>query len=232
MAHIRRSKRPWHEDLDVMPRNPREYHNFTVSDQAHVIAGDVHYNTVNHRGYDISVGATHECTSRTDSRLADIILNSLHFPGMERYHQRPLDNHPGTFDWLFDQGSRLHVCDFEDPWRPGHCDSEQECNMVEEELRKHASKLQTWLETSDDIFWVQGKAGSGKSTFMKFFFEHEQTQLHLQRWVDGDVIAAAFFFWRAGSSELEKSYLGLLRGLLYQVLQEHPQLIELVLPQR
>ena len=50
MAHIQRSKRPWHEDLDVMPRNPREYHNFTVSDQAHVIAGDVHYNTVNHRG--------------------------------------------------------------------------------------------------------------------------------------------------------------------------------------
>ena len=104
--------------------------------------------------------------------------------------------------------------------------------MVEEELRKHASKLQNWLETSDDIFWVQGKAGSGKSTFMKFLFEHEQTQLYLQRWADGDVIAAAFFFWRAGSSELEKSYLGLLRGLLYQVLQERPQLIELVLPQR
>jgi hypothetical protein len=88
------------------------------------------------------------------------------------------------------------------------------------------------LETSDDIFWVQGKAGSGKSTFMKFLFEHEQTQVHLQRWAGGDVIAAAFFFWRAGSSELEKSYLGLLRALLYQVLQERPELIELVLPQR
>lgn len=50
MAHIQRSKRPWREVLDVMPRNPREYHNFTVSDQASVIAGDVHYNIVNHRG--------------------------------------------------------------------------------------------------------------------------------------------------------------------------------------
>ena len=56
--------------------------------------------------------------------------------------------------------------------------------------------------------------------------------MHLQRWAGGDVIAAAFFFWRAGSSELEKSYLGLLRALLYQVLQERPELIELVLPQR
>jgi hypothetical protein len=50
MAHVQRSEQEWHEDLDVTPRNPREYHNFTVSDQARVIAGDVHYNTVNHRG--------------------------------------------------------------------------------------------------------------------------------------------------------------------------------------
>jgi len=151
---------------------------------------------------------------------------------MERYHQRPLENHPDTFDWLFNQQLRLHVCDFEGFWRPGQCDSEHECNLVEAELRKHASKLQAWLEASDDIFWVQGKAGSGKSTFMKFLFEHEQTRVHLQRWAGGDVIVAAFFFWRAGSSELEKSYIGLLQGLLYQVLQERRELIELVLPQR
>lgn len=50
MAHIQRSERVWHEALDVRPRNSREYRNFTVSDQASVIAGDVHYNTVNHRG--------------------------------------------------------------------------------------------------------------------------------------------------------------------------------------
>jgi hypothetical protein len=67
---------------------------------------------------------------------------------------------------------------------------------------------------------------------MKFLFEHEQTQVHLQRWAGGDVIAAAFFFWNAGSSELEKSHFGLLRGLLYQILQECPELIELVFPQR
>jgi hypothetical protein len=182
--------------------------------------------------YDISDGATQECQPDTNSRLVDIILESLHFPGMERYHHRPLESHPGTFDWLFDQRSRFHVCDFESPSRPGQCGSEQECDQVEAELRRHASKLQTWLETSDDIFWVQGKAGSGKSTLMKFLFEHEQTQVHLQRWAGGDVIAAAFFFWRAGSAELEKSYLGLLRALLYQVLQERPELIELVLPQR
>lgn len=151
---------------------------------------------------------------------------------MERYHQRPLENRPDTFEWLFDQRSQLHVCDFEGLSRPGQCYSEHECNLFEAELRKHASKVQTWLKTSNHIFWVSGKAGSGKSTLMKFLFEHQQTRLDLRYWAGGDVIVAAFFCWRAGSSELEKSYLGLLRGLLYQVLHERPEMIELVLPQR
>jgi hypothetical protein len=151
---------------------------------------------------------------------------------MERYHQRPLESHPGTFDWIFDPQSRLHVCDFAGPRRPGRCYSELQCQQVEEDLRKHASRFQTWMETSDDTFWVQGKAGSGKSTFMKFLFEHEQTQEHLRHWAGGEVITAAFFFWAASSSELETSYLGLLRGLLFQVLQEKPELIELVFPKR
>lgn len=30
MVHVQRSKRTWHEDLDVMPRNSRGYHNFMV----------------------------------------------------------------------------------------------------------------------------------------------------------------------------------------------------------
>lgn len=67
---------------------------------------------------------------------------------------------------------------------------------------------------------------------MKFLFEHQQTRVHLRDWAGGDIVAAAFFFWGAGSSELKKSHLGLLRRLLYQVLQERPELIELVLPQR
>lgn len=67
---------------------------------------------------------------------------------------------------------------------------------------------------------------------MKFIFEHEQTQVYLRRWAGGEFVAAAFFFWAAGSSELEKSYFGLLRGLLFQVLQERPDLISLILPER
>jgi hypothetical protein len=175
--------------------------------------------------------------SRTHNLLtanfAEIIMDSLHFQGMEHYHERPLESHPGTFDWIFDQESRLHRCDFNiAPWEHGRCATEQECHETETNLRKHATKLETWLETSGDIFWVSGKAGSGKSTFMKFSFEHDQTQVCLRRWSNGKVVMAAFFLWGASSSELEKSYIGLLRALLHQILLECPGLIQQVLPER
>jgi hypothetical protein len=158
-------------------------------------------------------------------------MDSLHFQGIKRYHQCPLESHPGTFDWIFDQQSRLHRCDFTMDQQHGECATEQECHQVENDLRKHTTKLRMWLETSGDIFWVNGKAGSGKSTFMKFLLEHDQTQVCLRRWSNGNVIMAAFFFWGSSSSELERSYIRLLRALLHQILLECPELIRHVLPE-
>jgi hypothetical protein len=98
-------------------------------------------------------------------------------------------------------------------------------------MREHGEKLQTWLQSSNDIFWIYGKAGSGKSTLMKFLFEHKQTRVHLDNWAHGNVTIAASFFWSAGS-ELEKSNAGLLRAFLYQVLDQHPELTRVIFPER
>jgi hypothetical protein len=98
-------------------------------------------------------------------------------------------------------------------------------------MREHVDRLQQWLQSSNDIFWIYGKAGSGKSTLMKFLFEHEQTRVHLDTWAHGKVTIAASFFWSAGS-DLEKSHVGLLRALLYQILDQHPELIQLIFPER
>jgi hypothetical protein len=166
----------------------------------------------------------------------DAILQSLHFDGIERYLKRPLNTHPGTFEWLFDPSLCRHKCERCAPRGSGHpwiSDrySACGCRKIEREMRKHIDKLQQWLQSSNDIFWIYGKAGSGKSTLMKFLFEHEQTRVHLDRWAHGDVTIAAAFFWNAGS-ELEKSKLGLLRALLYQIMYQHPDLIQLVFPRR
>jgi hypothetical protein len=199
MAHEQHFQRVSLERACAPSRAPdvsrRDYRDITVRDHGRMIAGDVYgnvqINAVDHRSM-FWTSDTHSypnCVLTTS--FVWTIVDSLHFPGMERYHQMPLESHTGTFNWIFDQESRLHDCDFSVAWyerRPGWCWSEQDCHQVEENLRKHASRLRTWLESSDDIFWVQGKAGSGKSRFMKFLFEHDQTRACLRRWSNGNVI--------------------------------------------
>ncbi|KAK8108438.1 hypothetical protein PG984_014239 [Apiospora sp. TS-2023a] len=82
-----------------------------------------------------------------------------------------------------------------------------------------------WLENHNGIFWVYGKPGSGKSTFMKFLCGNEDTRNCLQRWAgEKGLIIAKFFFWNAGSN-LQKSQEGLLRSLLFEILRQCPELM-------
>lgn len=77
----------------------------------------------------------------------------------------------------------------------------------------------TWLRERDNIFRVKGKAGSGKSTLMKFICIHPRTTEHLQAWAGGEkIITAKYFFWNAGT-ELQRSYNGLMRSLLFDILR-------------
>lgn len=163
-----------------------------------------------------------------DFLASDTILDSLYFDGMERYHDRPLDNHPGTFDWLFDEHSERLLCNRCSKLNDWYDSQVCECHR----LKEYATRLRNWLETSEEIFWIHGKAGSGKSTFMKFLLENDQTQRCLRKWAGKEVLTAAFFFWKAGSDKLEKSQEGLLRALLYQILQQHPELVSSTFPVR
>jgi hypothetical protein len=83
-----------------------------------------------------------------------------------------------------------------------------------------------WLACSNDNFWVQGKAGSGKSTLMKFICAHTQTNKLLTTWAgESKLVTAKFFFWQTGTP-LQKSQEGLLRTLLFEIFRQCPELIE------
>jgi hypothetical protein len=83
----------------------------------------------------------------------------------------------------------------------------------------------SWLRKGNGIFWVRGKAGSGKSTLMKFISQHERTQTLLQEWAGNKkIITASHFFWCAGS-KLQKSQDGLARTLLFEILRRCPEAI-------
>lgn len=85
-----------------------------------------------------------------------------------------------------------------------------------------------WLESSQSqIFSIQGLAGSGKSTLMKYAFEHPSTRAGLEKWANPlDLCCASHFFWNQGFP-LQKSLVGLLRTLLYQIFRNMPSLVSL-----
>jgi hypothetical protein len=92
--------------------------------------------------------------------------------------------------------------------------------------------FEDWLENGTGIFWLSGKAGSGKSTLMKFLQHHRRTRELLTVWADTDpLIVASHFFWHSGSY-MQKSHEGLLRSLLYQVFEADIRLIKRTIPDR
>ena len=125
-------------------------------------------------------------------------LGSLWFD--EMYHRQDMvsEAYAKTFRWIFDpSGHDVR------PWS----------NFVD------------WLKTGSKTYWINGKAGSGKSTLMNFIRDDPRTKEGLQQWAGTkDLIMPVFFFWRAGT-EWQKSISGLLRSLLYQILKDRPDII-------
>ncbi|KAF5685253.1 hypothetical protein FCIRC_3556 [Fusarium circinatum] len=90
--------------------------------------------------------------------------------------------------------------------------------------------LNTWLQNAPGLYWLSGKAGSGKSTLMKILHQHDKTHALLRAWANGsELIFASFFFYALGKSE-QKSQSGLLRSLLFQILEYDPIVTERALP--
>jgi hypothetical protein len=98
-------------------------------------------------------------------------------------------------------------------------------------LDKESNVFQNWLLNSIEIFWISGKAGAGKSTLMNFLLHHAMTSALLKEWAGEDITIARFFAWSSGSP-LERSQDGLLRNLLYQILDKHRELIQQTVPKR
>ena len=137
--------------------------------------------------------------------LERTILQSLHFPEMAHRHDRIAEAYSKTFRWIYrDPRSE------DKPW----------------------ASFTDWLEHDSTLYWITGKAGSGKSTLMKYIYHNERTLKHLAKWSpDNAPLTAAFFFWSSGSS-LQMSHDGLLRSLLFQLLKQCPALIPSILPER
>lgn len=88
-----------------------------------------------------------------------------------------------------------------------------------------------WLRSGRKIFWITGKAGSGKSTLMKYAFSDPRTLRMLEEnGGNGDRPFLAQFFFHGRGTTLQKSFKGLLQSVLYEILNHYPDLIPHILP--
>ncbi|KAF9773531.1 hypothetical protein IL306_008638 [Fusarium sp. DS 682] len=96
------------------------------------------------------------------------------------------------------------------------------------------TKFIEWLRGTDNLlYWITGKAGSGKSTLMKHIVHHTSTMTHLGHWAgESPILFTYFYFWEANTESLQYSREGLLRTLLWQSLKARPELIPNVFPHR
>lgn len=111
--------------------------------------------------------------------------------------------HEKTFDWIFDD--------------------------VEETA---SNSFSAWLQGTreEGLYWIYGKAGSGKSTLMKYICKDPRTQEKLQQWAKDDPLTiVSFFFWISGTKD-QCSQTGLLRALLLHLLERNRSLIRATFP--
>lgn len=172
------------------------------------------------------------------------ILQSVFFPSMNLRENNMESAEDGTFEWIFqedvshktiydvdnhlqDRGNRSPSPDSSEatlktgPQRKPYPDRDNE--ILQEELTKKATvrdNFTTWLRSGAGVFHILGKAGSGKSTLMKFLCSHEQTQEELRVWAGEEkkLVFARFYFWKSSNNNMQMSLPGLHRSILFETL--------------
>jgi hypothetical protein len=142
---------------------------------------------------------------RSTENLHRTITGQLYISEVERRYEKISLAHKKTFHWVFRSPAR----------------------------RKEWTNFPSWMaDNSAPLYWITGKAGSGKSTVMRFLVDHKETRTSLQAWAGSTrLVTAFFFFWNSGSA-LQMSYEGLVRSLLYQILDQAPELVPIALPHK
>ncbi|KAE9376438.1 hypothetical protein N431DRAFT_367489 [Stipitochalara longipes BDJ] len=145
-----------------------------------------------------------------DEKANFTVLRHLWFETLSTRREEIAEAHKSTFAWIFEDPETVRsTSDIADNTRPW-------TNFVK------------WLRDGENIYWVNGKAGSGKSTLMKYVRESPETLTHLRKWAgSAELRVAGFYFWNSGSRE-QYSQLGLFRSLLYQILCKRQDLIRFV----
>ena len=185
---------------------PRRMHEMQLQTRKNI--STVHHNL--HRRFDAAaVQAEKMHQEARHQEQLEKFLRSVWYPELDQRRSALKEAAPSTFEWIY----RM---------RPRTGDASVDAT-------KDWDDFGDWLRNDDSVYWICGKAGSGKSTLMSFIAENHRTRHHLEDWSSGDDLnILSHFFWRAGSG-LQQSIEGVLRSLLFQLCQASPQRVEPVI---
>ncbi|KAM0345605.1 hypothetical protein ACHAPU_006258 [Fusarium lateritium] len=192
---------------------------------------------------------TLENSGRTEAQR-QAFLQSLRFPEINQRYNDLMSSRDATFRTVFssyddmrsDVGSSYGTSEISAS-ELGHNDSTDERSDASEtndewptdEDSDREDVCQTWapftdwLQSSEPVFCIRGKPGSGKSTLVKFVIDNETTKQLLGRW-SPDVVIVSHFFWKIGSPQ-QNTIKGLFCSLLYKMIEGSKGLIDHTLHQ-
>ena len=168
------------------------------------------------------------------------IVESLGFPTKGERQSNVAEAFPHTFEWIFEQHQSRHKGSWglHETERNGDNDSCSNSNVryAEVDSENHTFRRQptflNWLRSGNDIYWISGKAGSGKSTLMRYIVEDVRTKMGLESWAGQAKVVTASCFFSGSGHTLQKSEQGLLQSLLYEVLSQCSDLVPAVCSSR
>ncbi|OAA79332.1 hypothetical protein LEL_02818 [Akanthomyces lecanii RCEF 1005] len=146
-------------------------------------------------------------TAESSKKDRERLSESLRYPSMDSRRNQIEDPQEETFKWIFKSPSHNQYRDSNVRW----------------------SDFPNWLRASNSPmpYWITGKAGSGKSTLMRYLATHERTYDMLS--IKGTKITIlSHYMWAAGDP-LQRSVVGFLCSLLHQLLWDCDALGSLVL---
>lgn len=167
----------------------------------------------------------HQFASRLSEAIIRVqqvaVLDLLKFQSVHERFESITQAQEQTFRWLLDSKDSNQSNGTAEATPPDQ----------QEILTQARDRLVEWLRHSDEFFYISGKPGAGKSTLVKFICLHDNFYRHATAWSgSATLLVGRFFFWKPGKPE-QKSISGLLRGLLYSILEKTPSIAPIAFPQ-
>ncbi|KAM7189659.1 hypothetical protein V8F33_009907 [Rhypophila sp. PSN 637] len=147
--------------------------------------------------------------SNTEARKQDRIqelCDRLWFDAIPRRHHAIDVAHHKTFEWIF---------------------------TAQKKTTASNTTFLEWMDSGQGLYWVSGRAGTGKSSLMKFLEDDPRTEPTFKEWAGKrKLVLATFYFWNseAANDDRLKSLSGLYRGILYSLIKQEARFAELMFP--